>query len=78
MIVVYTQDGTYFCKDENEAKDILVSTYGDKLGTEAYNFVSRAPLGRAYRKNGGPLVRSVTKEQAEKIREKEKAIGMMM
>ena len=78
MIIVYTQDKTYFCKDGNEAKDILAYVYGDKLGTEAYNFVDKAPLGTTYRKNGGPLVRIVTKEQAEKIREKEKAIGMLI
>ena len=33
--------------------------------------------GTAYRKHGGPLVQVVSKERAEEIREKEKAVGMI-
>ena len=77
MIVIYTQDGTYIRDDADAAKAILHSVYGEKLGEEAYAAVKDAPKGMSYRKNGGPLVCVVTKEQAAKICEKETAIGMM-
>lgn len=44
---------------------------------EAYVAVKDARNGTTYRKNGGPLIRVVTEEEAVKIREKEAAIGMM-
>lgn len=77
MIVTYAQDRTYICHDGDEAKSMLVSVYGDKLGEEAYCAVKNAPVGSTFRKNGGPLVLVVTKERAEEIREKERAIGMI-
>lgn len=77
MIVVYTQDETYIRDDADEARAILTSVYGEKLGEEAYVVVKDAPNGMSYRKNGGPLVCVVTKKQAAEIREKEVAIGMM-
>ena len=77
MIVVYTQDGTYIRNDADAAKDVLASVYGEKLGTEAYTAVKDARSGASYRRHGGPLVRVVTEEQAEEIREKEAAAGMM-
>ncbi len=45
--------------------------------SEAYDTVKNAREGASYRKNGGPLVRVVSKEKAAEIREKETAIGMM-
>ena len=77
MIVIYTQDETFIRKDADAAKGVLISVYGEKLGAEAYSAVKNAREGTSYRKNGGPLVRVVTKKQATEIREKETAIGMM-
>ena len=77
MIVIYTQDETFIRKDADAAKGILASVYGEKLGAEAYKAVKNAREGVSYRKNGGPLVLVVSKEQTAEIREKETAIGMM-
>ena len=77
MIVVYTQDGTYIRKDADTAKDVLVSVYGEKLGTEAYTAIKSARSGASYRRHGGPLVRVVTEEQAAEICEKEAAAEML-
>ena len=77
MIVIYTQDTTYIRENADAAKEILCSVYGEKLGKEAYNAVNRARVGASYRKNGGPLVKVVDKEQAAIIRAKETVIGMM-
>lgn len=71
MIVIYTQDETIIRKDADAAKKDLIDLYGAKLGEEAYAAVKDARVGASYRKNGGPLVRVVTKEQAAEIREKE-------
>ena len=77
MVVIYTQDQTYIRNDADAAKSVLLSVYGEKLGMEAYAAMKNARAGASYRKNGGPLVRAVSDEQAAEIREKEKAIGMM-
>ena len=77
MIVIYTQEKTYIRNDGAIARSTLRDVYGDKLGEEAYRTVNKAHVGTAFRKNGGPLVRVVSKEDAAKIREKEDAIGMM-
>ena len=77
MIVIYTQDETFIREDADSAKSIFNTLYGEKLGREAYWTVDKAPAGTVYRKNGGPLVQVVTKENAEKIRQKEIAIGML-
>ena len=77
MIVIYTQDETFLRKDADDAKSILSLVYGEKLGEEAYVAVKDARAGASYRKHGGPLVRVVTGDQAEQIREKEAAIRMM-
>lgn len=73
MIVIYTQDKTFIRNDADNAKNVLLSVYGD----EAYDTVKNAREGASYQKNGGPLVRVVSKEKAAEIREKETAIGMM-
>ena len=77
MIVIYTQDNTHIKTDADDARDILTSVYGEKLGEEAYFAVKGAREGTSYRKYGGPLVQVVSKENAELIREKEIAVGMM-
>lgn len=51
--------------------------YGDKLGNEAFASVKDAREGSSAWKNGGPLVRVVSKEKATIIKAKEIAIGMM-
>lgn len=77
MIVVYTQEGTYIRNDADAAKDVLVSVYGEKLGTEAYTAVKDAQPGASYRRHGGPLVRVVSEEQAAGIQKKELSAGIM-
>lgn len=77
MIIIYTQDKTFIRDDADAAKSVLLDVYGDKLGEEAFVAVKNRRTGASYRKNGGPLVRIVTKEEAAEIREKEKSIGMM-
>ena len=77
MIVIYTQDETYIRNDADSAKDVLNTVYGEKLGLEAYTAVKDAQNGMTYRKNGGPLIKVVTKEEVIEILEKETAIGMM-
>lgn len=77
MIIIYTQDKTYIRNNADDAKDTLVSVYGEKLGTEAYAAVKDAREGATFRRHGGPLVQVVDNESAELIREKESAIGMM-
>lgn len=77
MIVIYTQDETIIRNNADATKSDLVSLYGAKLGEEAYAAVKDARVGASYRKNGGPLVRVVTKEKAAEIQEKETSIGML-
>ena len=77
MIVIYTQDNTIIRKDADAARDDLVGLYGEKLGAEAYTAVKNGRVGAAYRKYGGPLVKAVSREDAEIIREKEATRGMM-
>ncbi len=77
MIVIYTQDKTYIRNDGATARSTLWDVYGEKLGEEAYRTVNKARVGTAFRKNGGPLVRVVSKKDATEIRVKEDAIGMM-
>lgn len=77
MLVVYTQERTVIVEEGDESRNQLKGIYGDKLGGEAYRVLNKAPVGSSYRKNGGPLIQVVTKELAEIIRERERAIGMM-
>ena len=77
MIVIYTQDNTIIRENIEEARADLIGLYGEKLGTEAYIKLKNCRIGYSYRKNGGPLVKVVTKEQATKICEEERAIGMI-
>ena len=77
MIVIYTQDNTIIREDADAAQGDLISLYGEKLGAEAYAAVKNARIGAAYRKYGGPLVKVVSKEDAELIKTKEIVAGMM-
>ena len=78
MIVIYTQDETIIKNDADAAKGDLVRVYGEKLAAEAYKEVRNGCVGAAYRKHGGPLVKVVSKEDAELIREREAKIGMIL
>ena len=78
MIVIYTPDETIIKNDADAAKEDLVRVYGEKLATEAYKAVRNGRVGAAYRKYGGPLVKVVSKEDAELIREREAKIGMIL
>ena len=77
MVVIYTQDNTIIKNNADDAKAILLSVYGEKLGQEAYAAVKNGRVGASYRKHGGPLVQVVDKEKAAWIREKEESVGMM-
>lgn len=77
MIVIYTQDNTIIKNDADAAKGDFINLYGEKLGAEAYNAMKNGRVGSAFRKYGGPLVKVVCREDAEKISIKEAAIGMM-
>jgi hypothetical protein len=77
MIVIYSQDKTFIRNDAEDAKSVLLSLYGEKLGAEAYNTMKNGRIGTTYRKNRGPLVQILSEKRAEEIRVKENAIGMM-
>ena len=77
MVVIYTQDKTYIRKDAQQAKDVLLDVYGEKLGLEAFAAIKSGREGTTYRKNGGPLVKVVSQAQGEAIAIKEKQINMM-
>ena len=74
MIVIYTQDETRIYNNAEEARGPLIEVYGEKLGLRAYE---AAIHGKAYRENGGALVKVVSAKEAQMIREREVAIGMM-
>lgn len=77
MIVIYTQDNTIIKNDADAARGDLINLYGEKLGMEAYVALKNGRIGASYRKYGGPLVKVLCREDAEKISIKETAIGMM-
>lgn len=77
MIIIYTQDNTIIRENADAARGDLISLYGEKLGAEAYAAVRNGRIGTAYRKYGGPLVKVVSREDAEHIRAKEEKIGMI-
>ncbi len=77
MIVIYTQDNTIIRENADAAMEDLINLYGEKFGAEAYVAVKNGRYGSAYRKYGGPLVKVVSKEDAEMIRTKEIRAGMM-
>lgn len=76
MVVIYTQEKTIIRKDAEAARDELIGLYGEKFGTEAYRTVKSGSVGTSYRRYGGPLVKVISNENAEIIKEKESAIGI--
>lgn len=77
MIVIYTQEFTAVKSNAEEAKDMIFSLYGDKLGNEAYETIKSEIKGMSYRKNGGPLIRVISCSDACEIRKREQEIGML-
>ena len=77
MIIIYTQDKTIIRNDADAARGDFISLYGEKLGAEAYKAVKSGRTGATYRKYGGPLVKVVSREDAEIIREKETLLSAM-
>ena len=77
MIVIYTQDYTIIKNDADDAREDLISLYGEKLGAEAYAAVQKGRIGASYRKYGGPLVKVINTDEAKLIKTKEISIGMM-
>lgn len=78
MLVIYTQDATYIKSDVIDAYETMVEVYGEKLANEAYDKLKDAPVGFSFRKNGGPLIKLVSKQDAVVIRQKEQEIGMLV
>lgn len=78
MVAIFTGDATYIKSDIDEAFDTFVEVYGSKLADEAYNKLKNAPLGFSYRKNGGPLIKIISKEDANIIKDKERSLGRLL
>ena len=47
------------------AKNDLISLYGKKLRTEAYQAIKSECIGASFRKHGGPLIRVISETDAE-------------
>lgn len=77
MIVIYTQDNTIIRNDVDSAREDLIYLYGEKLGNEAYTVVKNGRIGTSYRKYGGPLVKVITKEEAEFVETKEQLVNSL-
>ena len=73
MIIIYDMDETYFSRNADEVKPLLLELYGNKFGEEAYDFLKKAPVGSSYRRYGGPLVKVVEKDEWFRAQELEKA-----
>ncbi len=77
MVVIYTQDQTYVFNTSEEAKDLIISLYGEKVGKQAYQTIKNSRPGSVFRKYGGPLIKVVNATTANSIIEKEIKIGMI-
>ena len=77
MIVIYTQDRTSIYEDIKAAETDIIGLYGAKFGTEACRILRDGRPGASFRRHGGPLIRIVSREEAEWVREKEKKAGML-
>ena len=77
IIVIYGQDGTYLFNSLEEGKETIISLYGAKLGGEACTALSRGRTGTVFRRYGGPRIEIVSDADAERIRAREAAAGML-
>lgn len=77
MIIIYDQDKTYFYNSLGDAEETIIALYGAKLGREACTALRNGRTGTVYRRYGGPRVEIVSDADAERIRAREAAAGML-
>lgn len=77
MIIIYDQDKTYIYNNLSDAKEMIIALYGVKLGLEACAKLAKGRLGTVYRRYGGPRIEIVSDADAERIRTREKAAGIL-
>ena len=77
MVVIYDQEKTHIFNDLAGARSAIMLLYGDKLGKEACETIRKGRPGTVYRRYGGPRIEVVTDAEAEWIRGKEAAAGML-
>ena len=77
MIIIYDQDKTYIYSSLSDAKEMIIALYGVKLGPEACAKLVKGRPGTVYRRYGGPRIEIVSDADAERIRSKEAAAGML-
>lgn len=77
MIIIYDQDKTYIYNDLGGAEETIIALYGAKLGREACTAMRNGRMGTVYRRHGGPRVEIVSDADAERIRAREAAAGML-
>lgn len=77
QVVIYDIDGVSIYLDLAAAAEKIKELYGSKLGAEACARLSHGRPGMVYRRHGGPRIEIVTDSDAERIRAREAAAGML-
>ena len=77
QVVIYDIDGVSIYLDLAAAAEKIKELYGSKLGAEACARLSHGRPGMVYRRHGGPRIEIVTDSDAEWIRGREAAVGML-
>ena len=77
MIIIYDQDKTYIYNNLSDAKEMIIALYGVKFGREACTAMRNGRPGTVYRRYGGPRIEIVSDADAERIRVREAAAGML-
>ena len=77
QVVIYDIDGVSIYLDLAAAAEKIKELYGSKLGAEACARLSHGRPGTIYRRYGGPRIEIVSDADAERIRSKETAAGML-
>lgn len=77
QVVIYDIDGVSIYLDLATAAEKIKELYGSKLGAEACARLSHGRPGMVYRRHGGPRIEIVTDSDAERIRGREAAAGML-
>ena len=78
MIIIYDQDKTYIYSSLSDAKEMIIALYGVKLGPEACAKLVKGRPGTVYRRYGGPRIEIASDADAERIRVREAAAGMLL
>lgn len=78
QVVIYDIDGTFLYPSLDAAAEKIKELYGQKLGTEACARLYHSRPGTVYRRHGGPRVEIVSEADAERIRDREAAAGMLI